>query len=92
MTTSDLKKAIAKSTGFSQKDAAEVFNATIDIIINTLMAGDPVPLPGIGTFKVKTRPERAGINPATKEKIVIPERRVLKFMATKSFKDRLAGK
>ena len=38
-------------------------------------------LVGFGTFSVNERPEREGINPATKEKIMIAAKKVVKFKA-----------
>jgi len=43
--------------------------------------GDKVALLGFGTFSVTERPERQGINPATKEKITIAAKKVVKFKA-----------
>jgi DNA-binding protein HU-beta len=38
-------------------------------------------LVGFGTFAVSERGERTGINPANKEKITIPAKKVAKFKA-----------
>ena len=41
----------------------------------------------VGRFKIVVRKERAGFSPQTKEKITIPEKKVLKFTATKFQKE-----
>ncbi|MDE5990330.1 MAG: HU family DNA-binding protein, partial [Clostridia bacterium] len=51
--------------------------------------GDKVALAGFGTFEVKVRAARTGINPATREKIEIPETKVINFKAAKTNKEAL---
>ena len=51
--------------------------------------GDKVDLADLGKFEVKTRAARVGVNPATGEKINIPESKVLNFKPAKSVKDTL---
>ena len=46
-----------------------------------------VDISGFGKFEVKTRAERVGINPATKEKITVPASKTPGFKASKSLKD-----
>ena len=43
--------------------------------------GDKVALVGFGTFSAAERGERSGINPATKQAITIPAKKVVKFKA-----------
>ena len=53
----------------------------MDVLKEALVAGEKIELVGFGTFAVAERPAREGINPATKEKIQIPARKVAKFKA-----------
>ena len=46
-------------------------------------------LVGFGTFAVTERPAREGINPATKAKIQIPAKKVMKFKAGSELTDSL---
>ena len=50
-----------------------------DVVVNQ----DKIILPGFGTFDSVVRPARTGINPATMEKIQIPETRKVKFKPSK---------
>ena len=50
-------------------------------MLSALKKGDKVSLVVFGTFEVRTRSARTGINPATKEKITIPAKKVVKFKA-----------
>ena len=65
----------------SKVDAKKALDATIATIADALKAGDKVALVGFGTFAVAERPERQGINPATKAPITIAAKKVAKFKA-----------
>lgn len=81
MNKSELVSAIAAGAGLSKVDAKKALDATLEAITNAVKAGDKVALLGFGTFSVNERPAREGINPATKEKIAIPAKNVIKFKA-----------
>ena len=81
MTKAELVKAIAAQAGVSAANAQNVFDATLKVIENALVAGDKVVLPGFGSFSVLERAARTGINPATKQTIAIPAKKTAKFKA-----------
>ena len=58
-------------------------------IKDALADGDKIALVGFGTFSVSERPAREGINPATKEKIQIAAKKVVKFKAGAELADAL---
>ena len=65
----------------SKVDAKKALEATLEAITTALKADDKIALIGFGTFSTSERPERQGINPATKETITIPAKKVVKFKA-----------
>ncbi len=81
MNKSELVSAIAEKSGLSKADAKKALDATVEAIAGAMKAGDKVALVGFGTFSVAERPERQGINPATKETITIAAKKVAKFKA-----------
>lgn len=87
MNKGELVSAIAERAGFTLKDADEAYKAFVAVVAETLKKGEDVTLAGFGTFKVKTRAARTGINPQTKQKISIPASKVPSFKFGKSFKD-----
>ena len=89
MNKTDFIAAVADKTGLSKKDSEKALAATIDVIVETLKAGDKVQLVGFGVFEPKHRAERMGRNPKTKEAITIPASVVPAFKAGKVFKDAL---
>ena len=56
----------------------------------TKAIGDKVQLVGFGSFEVKKRAARTGLNPRTKETIEIPASAVPTFKAGKALKDAVA--
>lgn len=63
MTKAELINAVAQKTELSKKDSEKAVVAVLDAISETLAAGEKVALVGFGTFEVKERAAREGINP-----------------------------
>ena len=57
--------------GLSKRDAALVFDAVLEVLVDALRSGKSVGLPGLGTFVVKATAARQGVKPGTAEKIQI---------------------
>lgn len=88
MNKTDLVNAIA-AAGLSKADSKKALDAALSAIAESLKKGDKVALLGFGTFAVTERPAREGINPATKEKIQIAAKKVVKFKAGAELADSL---
>ena len=89
MNKTELVSSIAEKSGLSKADAKKALDATVEAIADALKAGDKVSLVGFGTFAVAERPERQGINPATKAPITIAAKKVAKFKAGAELTDAL---
>lgn len=87
MNKGEFIKAYAAKAGISQKEADAAYDAFVATVVDALKAGDKVALVGFGTFELKEKPAREGINPATKAKIQIPASKAPAFKVGKSFKD-----
>ena len=87
MTKTDLVSAVAKKAGVTKKDAGAVLDALIEENIGAVKKGDRVQLVGFGTFELRERAARTGLNPQTKEQIEIPASKAPAFKAGKAFKD-----
>ena len=79
MNQTDLVNAVSAKAGLSKADSKKAVEATIEAITEAIKAGEKVAVIGFGTFAVQERPERQGINPATKESITIAAKKVVKF-------------
>lgn len=89
MNTKDLAGVVAEQARLTKKNAEVAINATFVAIGEALVAGEEVRIPGFGTFVVKERAARTGLNPATGEKIEIKESKAVGFKASKNLKDSL---
>jgi DNA-binding protein HU-beta len=86
MNKTELIAAIADKAGIAKKDADKALAAFIETVTDALKAGDKVQLVGFGTFEVKERAARTGINPQTKAQIKIPASKAPVFKAGNTFK------
>lgn len=87
MTKTDLIDKIAEKTGLTKKDSGKALDAFIEAVKEALAAGDKVQIVGFGSFEVRQRAARKGLNPQTKSPIDIPARRVPVFKAGKDLRD-----
>ena len=87
MNKADLIDAIAKKVTIAKSAAANVVDAFIDTITHSLKKGEKVSITGFGSFWISCRPSRKGINPATKERIDLPEISIPRFKAGKSLRE-----
>ena len=79
MNKTELVQAIAEKANLTKVDSKAALDATLDAITDALKKGDKVALIGFGTFQVVKKDAREGINPATKQKIKIAAKKVVKF-------------
>ena len=77
MNKTELVNAIAEKAQLTKVQA----KAALEAVAEDLAKGEKVALIGFGTLSVVEKGERTGINPATKAKITIPAKKVIKFKA-----------
>lgn len=87
MNKSDLVSMIAAKSNLTKKDSESALNAFIESVQTSLKKGEKIQLVGFGTFEVRNRSARTGINPRTKESIKIPASKAPVFKAGKALKD-----
>ena len=90
MTKTDLINIIAEKENYTKKDADKALSSVLSAITESLSKGEKIQLVGFGTFEVRERKEKEGINPKTKTKITIPAKSVPAFKAGKALKDAVA--
>ncbi len=87
MNKSELISELSEETTFSKKDVARVLDSLTRVIGRTLKKGEKVSITGFGSFWISRRPARKGINPATKERIDLPEISVPRFKPGKNLRE-----
>lgn len=87
MNRAELVAAIAERAKIDRLAADRVLDAFTEVVTETLRNGDKVAIIGFGSFELAERPAREGVNPATREKILIPASRQPKFKPGKQLKE-----
>tara|TARA_S200000501_G_C20693264_1_gene686138 strand:+ start:673 stop:969 length:297 start_codon:yes stop_codon:yes gene_type:complete len=86
LTKRDIINSIYMQIGFSKRIADNLFDDIIDCIIDNLIEHKKLKISNFGTFSLIKKNKRPGINFKTKQKIIINERNVILFKASKDFK------
>lgn len=86
MTKSELIRSIAKKAELTNKQAEAAYEAFVASVVEAFNNDEKLQLIGFGTFELKNKPAREGINPATGEKVTIAASNVPTFKAGASFK------
>ncbi|AWI07953.1 integration host factor subunit beta [Ereboglobus sp. PH5-5] len=90
LTKREIVLEIYEKTQFPQKEIVSTVQMTLDIIMKALAEGRNVELRNFGVLEVQRRKERVGRNPNKPEnKVIIPERAVVKFKSGKILKQLL---
>lgn len=89
MNKGDLIESVASRLGESKAGATRIVDAVISGIIEGVQQDDKVAIAGFGTFKKKHRKQRTGINPATKEQMVIAASTTVGFTPSPAIKEAL---
>ncbi len=72
MHKTDFIARIAQESGLNQRVVRQVIDTALAVITRELQVGGKVVLTGFGTFAMRTRQERRGVNPRTGEEMIIP--------------------
>ncbi|MDI3472253.1 MAG: DNA-binding protein HU-beta [Thermotogaceae bacterium] len=89
MNKKTLVAEVAKKAGTTKKEAQKVVDAFIEVVSGALAKGEKVRLVGFGSFVVKERAARKGVNPRTKKAINIPAKKIPKFVPGKELKEKV---
>lgn len=92
MNKAELIASVAEKSNTTKKAASDAVEAVFATISETLAKNEKVTIVGFGTFEVRDRKERQGVNPSTKEPITIPATKVPAFKPGKSLREVVAPK
>ena len=92
MTKRELAEAVSERLAFleNKQQATQVIEAVFASIAEGARTEGKVSLNGFGSFKVRERAARNGVNPATGEKMRIPATRTIVFTPSQALRDALA--
>ena len=78
--------------GFSKKISENLFDDIFDFILENLIKYNKLKISNFGTFTIKNKKSRPGLNFKTREKRIISERNVVLFKPSKEFKEFINSK
>jgi DNA-binding protein HU-beta len=88
MNKNELSVQMVSDSGVTKNDAMKVIDAMVEVVTEELQKKDgKLTLVGFGTFKTINKKQKKGRNPRTGTEIVIPKKRVVKFVPGKKLKE-----
>ena len=88
----EVKKVVTEALGLETPVTTavteEIYGKIVDIHIKELLEKEETAIPNIGKLLLKVRSERIVKNPKTGEDILVPVKKVVRFKATKSLKEK----
>lgn len=91
MTREEIITAISVKTGYEKKVVKNVMTEYENILLVDLAESHETKIGIIGKIKITERAERVGLNPITKERVIIPSKLVPKFLFSKGIKEFIAN-
>ena len=87
LTKKDLVNLVYMQIGFSKQISENLIEELFSLIVSNLIKEKKIKISKFGTFTVRTKKQRVGRNPKTKEEKIISERNVVLFKPSKEFRD-----
>ncbi|MDE6278306.1 MAG: integration host factor subunit beta [Muribaculaceae bacterium] len=90
MTKAEIASEIAKRTGVDKASVLAVVENFMDVVKESLAAGENVYVRGFGSFIVKERAQKPARNISQKTTIIIPAHKIPAFKPCNTFKEMVA--
>ncbi len=74
--------------GYSAKEISDMVSSVVSVVSEQLQEDNTVVVQGFGTFDVKKKLERISVNPATKQRMLVPPKLVINFKPSNVIKDK----
>ncbi len=88
MNNKEFTSELAERLGYTIKDTSELMNSLLSSMIQELEEGNVIAVQGFGSFEVKKKAERISINPASKQRMLVPPKLVLSYKPSNTLKDK----
>ncbi len=89
MNNKDFISALSTKLDISEKETQKSVNALISELAETLDEGFQLSVQGFGNFEVKKKIERVVVNPATKQRMLVPPKLTMAFKASNVLKEKI---
>ena len=88
MNNKEFTSELAERLGYTIKDTSELIGSLLSDMTQKLEEGNMIVIQGFGSFEVKKKTERISINPASKQRILVPPKLVLSYKPSNTLKDK----
>ena len=88
MNNKEFTSELAERLGYTIKDTSELMNSLLSSLTQELEEGNVIAIQGFGSFEVKKKAERISINPASKQRMLVPPKLVLSYRPSNTLKDK----
>ena len=88
MNNKEFTSELAERLGYTIKDTSELINSFLASMTQELEEGNMIAVQGFGSFEVKKKAERISINPASKQRMLVPPKLVLSYRPSNTLKDK----
>lgn len=88
MNNKEFTSELAERLGYTIKDTSELINSLLASMTQELEEGNIIAVQGFGSFEVKKKAERISINPASKQRMLVPPKLVLSYRPSNTLKDK----
>ena len=92
ITRAQLSEAVYEEVGLSRNESAELVEAVLEEMVNSLTDGETVKISSFGSFSIRQKSQRMGRNPKTGEEVPILPRKVIIFKPSHVLKNRINPK
>ena len=89
MNNKEFISELATKAGFTLKDTSALLTALAEEMAEQLEGENTLNISGFGTFEARKKLERVIINPATKQRMLVPPKISLNFKPSTTLKDKL---
>ena len=88
MNNKEFTSELAERLGYTIKDTSELMNSLLSSMTQELEEGNVIAIQGFGSFEVKKKAERISINPASKQRMLVPPKLVLTYRPSTLLKEK----
>ena len=88
MNNKEFTSELAERMGYTIKDTSELMNSLLSSMTQELEEGNVIAIQGFGSIEVKKKAERISINPASKQRMLVPPKLVLSYRPSNTLKDK----
>ena len=88
MNNKEFTSELAERLGYTIKDTSELIGSLLSSMTQELEEGNVIAVPAFASLAVTKKAERISINPASKQRMLVPPKLVLSYRPSNTLKDK----